>query len=65
MFAHHKTLTQAAKEIGVSPITLRRWFLTKKISEVGRDRNGWRVFSDVDVARIKNYATKITPPEKQ
>jgi DNA-binding transcriptional MerR regulator len=59
----HKTLTQAAKEIGASPVTLRRWLLMKKVAEVGRDRNGWRVFSDDDVARIRKYATKVTPPE--
>jgi len=61
----HKTLTQAAKEIGVSPVTLRRWLLTKKVSEVGRDRNGWRVFSKDDVARIKTYATTVTLPEEK
>ena len=65
MSTHHKTLTQAAKEVGVSAVTLRRWFLTKKIGEVGRDRNGWRIFSDDDVARIKAYATKVTLPEKK
>lgn len=58
-----KTITQAAKEIGVSPVTLRRWLLMRKVAEVKRDRNGWRVFSDDDIARIKNYATKTTPPE--
>jgi len=61
----HKTLAQAAKEIGVSAVTLRRWLLTKRVGEVGRDRNGWRVFSDDDVARIRDYATKVTPPEKK
>ena len=63
MSVDRKTLTQAAKAIGVSPVTLRRWLLTKKVAEVGRDRNGWRVFSDDDVARIRTYATKVTPPE--
>ena len=65
MSDRHKTVTQAAKEIGVSPVTLRRWLLTKKVGEVGRDRNGWRAFTDDDVARIRKYATTITPPEKK
>jgi DNA (cytosine-5)-methyltransferase 1 len=65
MSVDHKTLTQAAKEIGVSAVTLRRWLLTKKVGEVGRDRNGWRVFSDDDVARIRTYATRVTLPEKK
>jgi len=63
--SNHKTLAEAAKEIGVSAITLRRWFSLKKIGEVGRDRNGWRIFSDADIARIKKFATKVTPPEKR
>src|ERR1700722_14454656 len=65
MSDRRKTLTQAAKEIGVSSVTLRRWLLTQKVGEVGRDRNGWRVFSDDDIARIRAYATKVTPPEEK
>jgi DNA-binding transcriptional MerR regulator len=60
-----KTLTQAAKEIGVSSVTLRRWLRMKKVAEVKRDRNGWRVFSDDDITRIKVYATQTTPPETE
>ena len=58
------TLTEAAHRIGIAPITLKRWLLTGKVSEVGRDRNGWRVFRDEDIARIKQYATRLTPPEE-
>ena len=65
MSTDHKTLTEAAKEIGVSPVTLRRWFLTKKVGEVGRDRNNWRIFSDDDLVRIRKYATRVTHPEEK
>jgi DNA-binding transcriptional MerR regulator len=65
MSVPRNTLAQAAKKIGVSPITLRRWLLTNKVEEVGRDRNGWRIFSDDDVARIKAYATRTTPPRNK
>lgn len=40
-----KNLTQAAAEIGVSAITLKRWLLAGKVAEVTRNRNGWRLFA--------------------
>ena len=43
-------LSQVAKLIDVAPITLKRWLLSGDIDEVYRDRNGWRVFTDEDVA---------------
>lgn len=49
-------LTNAAKEIGISPITLKRWFLTGKVADVARDRNGWRQFFQEDIARIRRFA---------
>jgi DNA-binding transcriptional MerR regulator len=55
-------LTQAAKLVGVASITLKRWLLERKIPEVQRDRNGWRVFTDLDIERIKNYAERLHPP---
>lgn len=45
----------AARKIGVSKATLLRWFKQGKIAEVGRDRNGWRVFTATDVARIRKH----------
>jgi excisionase family DNA binding protein len=44
---------EAAQEIGVSKSTLLRWFREKRVADVKRDRNGWRVFSKADVVRIK------------
>lgn len=57
-------LRDAAKSIGVSAITLRRWLLSGKVPEVSRDRNGWRVFTQKDVKRIRRFATLTKPPEK-
>ena len=57
------SLTKAAQLIGVAPVTLKRWLLSGKVAEVARDRNGWRVFYAKDIARIRNYADKFTPPE--
>lgn len=45
--------TEAAKRLGVHRSTLLRWFAEKRIGEVGRDRNNWRVFTANDVRRIE------------
>ena len=59
------TLSEAARQVGIAPITLKRWLLSKKVAEVARDRNGWRVFTEADVRRIKTFANSVkTPKEK-
>jgi excisionase family DNA binding protein len=47
---------EAAKEIGISKPTLLRWIRLKKIEDVRRDRNKWRVFTKADVQRIRKVA---------
>jgi DNA-binding transcriptional MerR regulator len=59
------TLSEAARLIGVAPITLKRWLLSRKVEEVSRDRNGWRVFTHNDVQRIKRFADSIWPPKSR
>lgn len=56
MIEEPKSIAKAAKEIGVSAVTLKRWLLEGKVKEVSRNRNGWRVFSKSDIERIKGYA---------
>lgn len=53
-------LKEAAKRLEIAPITLKRWFLEGKISEVDRDRNGWRIFSNQDIERIQRFVTSGT-----
>jgi len=59
----HYIMREAAKQIGVAPITLRRWLLVRKVKEVARDRNGWRVFTQSDVRRIKKFAATLVRPK--
>jgi predicted site-specific integrase-resolvase len=59
------TLKAAAQQVGVAPITLKRWLLDGKVDEVARDRNGWRAFSAADIARIKRYAIALRDPEEE
>lgn len=58
-------LNDAARLVGVAPITLKRWLLQRKVREVRRDRNGWRVFDDGDIARIQAYASSSHKPGRQ
>lgn len=43
----------AAAELGISKSTLLRWIKEKRIKDVRRDRNNWRVFSERDVQLIR------------
>ncbi len=53
---------QAAAMVGVAPITLKRWLLSGRVAEVARDRNGWRVFDDSDILRLKQFASQLQRP---
>ena len=55
-------MKEAARLVGVAPITLKRWLLDQKVAEVSRNRNGWRVFTPADIERIKAYAHMTVPP---
>jgi DNA-binding transcriptional MerR regulator len=55
-------LAEAARMIGVSPITLKRWLLKKRVDEVARDRNNWRCFSEKDIVRIKEFKDRLVIP---
>ncbi len=55
-------LADAAKEIGVSSITLKRWILSGTVLDVARDKNNWRVFNNGDIERIRNYHLQISEP---
>ena len=53
---------EAAKQAGISKATLLRWLKYGKIPETARDVRGWRVFTEEEVERIREYANKIFPP---
>lgn len=55
-------LTEAAKRIGVAPITLKRWLISGRVRDVARDRNGWRVFTNRDIRRLKRFADARVQP---
>lgn len=54
---------EAAKAIGVSAATLKRWFRSRKVADVARDRNGYRIFDPNDIQRLRAYCNqRVEPP---
>ena len=56
--------SQAALQLGVSRNTLLRWLREGRVSEVSRDRNGWRVFSAESIQRIRAELGEIGATEQ-
>ncbi len=54
---------EVARAAGISKNTLLRWLKAGKVPEVARDRNGWRIFSEEDLERVRAYAERTVPPE--
>ena len=48
--------------VGISRATLYNWFRDKKVRDVSRDRNDFRIFTDADIARILAYKNLIREP---
>lgn len=53
-------LSEAACELGVSAVTLKRWFLQGRVKDVGRDRNNWRVLNEEDMRRLARFTRQET-----
>lgn len=49
------TTAEAARLIGISKPTLLYWFKVRRVEDVARDYNGWRVFTDEDIERLKAF----------
>lgn len=57
---------QALEKIGISRATLFRWLREKRIEDVGhRDRRNWRLFTDEDIKRIREFAHRVRVIPKQ
>ena len=57
------TTKEVLKKIGITRPTLYRWLREGKISEVMRNRNNFRLFTDKDIANILAYKYFIKKPE--
>ena len=51
---------EACKLAGTSRETFLRWVRQRKFADVeNRDRNGWRLFTDEDLSRLKSKVNHI------
>lgn len=60
-YSHRK----AAQLLDVSYPTLLRWINDGKIADVARDRNGYRLFTEDDIARIRMFAEGTKRPSNE
>jgi len=54
------TITQAAREVGVSPKTLLRWEKAGKTPRPKRDWRGWRVYEEEDIAELRAFHDRLS-----
>jgi|WetSurMetagenome_2_1015567.scaffolds.fasta_scaffold1751933_2 excisionase family DNA binding protein len=54
------TTAEVCKLAGTNRDTLLRWIREKKFNDVKyRDRNGWRLFTESDLERLKKKVNRI------
>lgn len=62
MQTDHLHAAEAAAAAGISKPTLLRWIKLGRIADAARrDRNGWRIFDQDEVDRIKAVAASTHP----
>lgn len=55
------TTKEVLRRVGISRNTLFLWFKHHKIPETQRNRNGHRIFTKEDIARILRYKNMVNP----
>ena len=50
------------RRLGICRNTLYNWFSEGKIPEVPKDRNKRRIYTEVDIERIKAFKDKVILP---
>ena len=55
---YYRTLEVCARA-GISRVTLYRWLKAGLLEKRLRDRRGWAIFSEEDIAKIRREAQKI------
>jgi excisionase family DNA binding protein len=60
------SISEACKIAGISRPTFLRWVQQGKFSDVQyRDRNGWRLFTEDDISRLKSRVNQIAANREQ
>lgn len=56
MEAKYFTSGQVARNLRISTSTLKRWLIAEEVlPEAARNVNGWRLFSAVDLEKLKKF----------
>ena len=50
---------EVCRETGISKATLFRWLNNNIIEQSNRDRRGWRLFSEEELASLKEEASRV------
>ncbi|MBI3321330.1 MAG: MerR family transcriptional regulator [Candidatus Omnitrophica bacterium] len=53
------SITEVAKELGVSTKTITRWEKAGKIKQAKRDWRGWRVYSHAELEEMKSMVEAV------
>ena len=53
------SVTEVAKELGVSTKTITRWEKVGKIRPAKRDWRGWRIYSRADIAEMQDFVQAV------
>jgi len=62
----HFTSGQVARKLRISSSTLKRWLDDPELDiPEQRNYNGWRLFSDEDIVRLKEYRRQIRSKGKR
>ena len=59
MLTSRLSITDMAKELGISPKTITRWEKAGKIKRAKRDWRGWRVYSSEDLEEMKTLVETV------
>ena len=53
------SITEVAKELGVTTKTITRWEKAGKIKQAKRDWRGWRVYSKEEMEEMKSFVETV------
>ena len=59
MFDGRYSITEIAKELGVTTKTITRWEKAGKVKKAKRDWRGWRVYSSEDLEEMKSLVQAV------
>jgi excisionase family DNA binding protein len=53
------SITEVAKQLGVTTKTITRWEKSGKIKQAKRDWRGWRVYSSDEVEMMRSFVQAV------